>query len=176
MPFRNIGRRTTATSQHHHKRKGFSAGREAVPDHLRRDALRADPTRILARPAEKSSGDGPEHHHYICLLELARATTGRVRFQRPERHRGIHSYGPGRRPLPNFASRALRLLRVGPRRTAGLAFRRSNHRAARYRSQVSGARGALLDAGWPRACTAAIFARRTDHRRAGRKRIWLFRP
>jgi len=23
MPFRNIGRRTTATSQHHHKRKDF---------------------------------------------------------------------------------------------------------------------------------------------------------
>ena len=44
-----------------------------VPDHLRRNALRAHPPRLLAPAPAHGQSHGPQHRHHLRLLELPRA-------------------------------------------------------------------------------------------------------
>ena len=101
------------------------ARRHALPNPLRRNALRAHPARILARPHEDGQSHGPEHHRHLRLLERPRAASPATSTSPASRSRRIHPRRPGRRPLRHPALRPLRLRRVGFRRLARMAARRS---------------------------------------------------
>src|SRR5579863_479021 len=66
-----------------HRKRTVRARRATLSNHLRRNALCPHPARILARPSSQGARHGAEHDIDICLLEPARAETGRLRFWRP---------------------------------------------------------------------------------------------
>src|SRR5581483_1743401 len=72
--FRGPSSRRTITAAGSHlwlERTAFSARRQTVPDHLRRDALCARAASILAAAHAPDEGHGNEHAHNLCVLEPA---------------------------------------------------------------------------------------------------------